>query len=92
MKICELENFKFTSKYLWTAFIVSFPWIPLAISEVINPHLDITGLFIPISALVSIVFIIASIVEKERQVLFLFIDAIIVIFIATLPLICVASN
>lgn len=92
MKICELENFKFTSKYLWAAFLVSFPWAPLAIAELINPHRDITGLFIPLSVIISIVFIIISIVKKEKQTLFLFIDAIVVMFIMPLPFICIAPH
>jgi hypothetical protein len=92
MKICELENFKFTSKYLWAAFLVSFPWAPLAIAELINPHHDITGLFIPLSVIISIVFIVISIVKKEKQTLFLFIDAIVVMFIMPLPFICIAPH
>jgi hypothetical protein len=88
MRICTVENFKFTSKYLWGAFLVSFPYIPLAVAELINPHRDITGLMIPLSVIASLALIFVSIVKKERQILFVFIDSLIAIIIATFPLIC----
>jgi hypothetical protein len=88
MRICTLENFKFTSRYLWGAFLVSFPYIPLAAAELINPHRDITGLMIPFSVIVSVVLIFVSIVKKERQILFVLIDSLIAMIIATFPLIC----
>lgn len=92
MKIITAEDVKFTSKYLWVALIVSFPWIPLFFAKAINPHYDITGLFIPLSVIVSITLIVISLVKKERQILFLFLDALVVSIIIPLPLICVAPH
>lgn len=92
MKFITAENYKFTNKCLWAAFLVSFPWIPLAYAELIHPHYDITGLFIPVSVFISITFIIASIVKKERQVLFLFIDGLVLLAVFPLPIICVATH
>jgi hypothetical protein len=92
MKIWELENFKFTSRYLWAAFLISSPWALLTTFELIDPYRDITGIFTLISALISVTFIIASITEKEKQTLFLLVDAIIVMFIAFLPFVCVVPR
>jgi uncharacterized membrane protein len=88
MRIFTLDNFKFTSRYLWAAFLVSFPYIPLAFAELINPHYDITGLLIPLSVIAAVMLIVISLVKKERQILFVFLDALIVMFVATFPLIC----
>ena len=88
MRICTKENFKFTSKYLWAAFLLSVPLFFLAGFEIVNPHRDMSGWLFLFSVVAGFSLIITSLLKKERQIIFMFIDVVFVIFNALACLIC----
>jgi len=82
----NLGKFKFTSQYLWGAFIVSSPYIPLTLSRLINPRDDLIRNIIPLSVIIASGLVFASLAKKEKQTIFALIVAVIVLTIAFFPL------
>ena len=80
-------KFKFTSQCLWGAFIVSFPYVPLTLSRLIDPRDDLIRNIIPLSVIIASGLVFASLAKKEKQTIFALIVAIIVLTIAFFPLI-----
>jgi hypothetical protein len=93
MRYYRIDNFKFTSIYLWVAFLLSFPWFILTAAGLISPGSSrLIGSLMLLSGILSICMIIASTVEKEGQALFSFINAFLVIFNMVSQFVCVAIN
>ena len=87
MQLRSRQNLCFTSKFLWTALVISFSSTIAAGKSTIDLHSHWLGTLCVLSGLISLVLIICSWIRGERQVLFLFIVFVLAIYTVILPLI-----
>lgn len=87
MSILELNNIRFTSRYLWGAFCVSFLYIPLIITGIIDPEQTLIRALIPLSVIIASALVFVSLAKREKQTFFALVVAVVVFTIATFPLI-----
>jgi hypothetical protein len=91
MRVGTKENFYFSSRLIWAAFLISFPWFVLADLDSINPHRDWSGIPCALSGVASLTLLAYSWVRGERQMLFLLIAFVFAALTAVLPLVDVGN-